>query len=382
MGRVHELTGRRFGKLLVIGKTPNQKGKTCWICDCDCGKKSVTVYTHALMRGKTSCGCDTRQKIRACYENKREDLTGKSFGYWTVIGRDKNEYDKKNHMIVKWLCKCRCGTVSSIRESLLKSGHSKSCGCYQKERASESHIQDLTGMKFGRLTVVDKVSPYISPQGAKLSKYKCKCDCGGETVVLSSHLTSGLTTSCGCYKKEIISELHSSDLIGQRFGKLTVISKIGSETHNGQARIVWNCLCDCGNSVQLNTNVLTSGNTTSCGCKQVYKGEEKIKDYLESRKINYVRQKMFDELSGLKGWKLRYDFFVPSANLLIEYQGRQHYEVVQFSNSYDKAEESFAIQQENDNLKREYAKANNIELLEIPYTEYENIENILKAKLI
>ena len=61
------------------------------------------------------------------------DLTGQRFGRWTVIksaGRD----EKGRH---KWLCKCDCGTERVIPQDRLKSGNSKSCGCLQREVASE-----------------------------------------------------------------------------------------------------------------------------------------------------------------------------------------------------------------------------------------------------
>lgn len=55
-------------------------------------------------------------------------------------------------------------------------------------------LQDLTGQKFNRLTVVK----YLSK-----SKWLCKCDCGNETIVLTGHLKSGHTKSCGCYNSEL-----------------------------------------------------------------------------------------------------------------------------------------------------------------------------------
>lgn len=61
------------------------------------------------------------------------DLTGERFGRWTVIesaGRDKNRRRR-------WLCKCDCGTERVIPEGRLKSGDSRSCGCLQREVASE-----------------------------------------------------------------------------------------------------------------------------------------------------------------------------------------------------------------------------------------------------
>lgn len=56
---------------------------------------------------------------------------------------------------------------------------------------------DLTGNKYGRLTVISKAS------GKSRTSWTCRCDCGNEITVIGSYLTTGDTTSCGCYKAEI-----------------------------------------------------------------------------------------------------------------------------------------------------------------------------------
>ncbi len=58
MGRkLIDLTGRKFGRLTVVGRSENIKGQTRWNCNCECGKKTV-VYGGALRLGTTcSCGC-------------------------------------------------------------------------------------------------------------------------------------------------------------------------------------------------------------------------------------------------------------------------------------------------------------------------------------
>lgn len=57
-----------------------------------------------------------------------------------------------------------------------------------------------------------------------------------------------------------------SDLTGEKFGRLTVLSKSYKTTKNGKRYVCWDCLCDCGNTVQVYTGSLTSGFTQSCGC--------------------------------------------------------------------------------------------------------------------
>lgn len=63
-------------------------------------------------------------------------------------------------------------------------------------------LNDLTGKRFGRLLALNREETKESPGGNKRTMWKCKCDCGKETIVWSYSLTSGKTTSCGCYQLE------------------------------------------------------------------------------------------------------------------------------------------------------------------------------------
>lgn len=61
---------------------------------------------------------------------------------------------------------------------------------------------DLTGQKFGRLTVVKRVENYVSPKGQKQAQWLCKCKCGNLIVVRCGSLRTGNNLSCGCLGKE------------------------------------------------------------------------------------------------------------------------------------------------------------------------------------
>ncbi len=65
-----------------------------------------------------------------------------------------------------------------------------------------SKLKDLTGERFGRLTVVERGKDYVSPSGRKLVKWVCRCDCGNLTEVSAAHLRQGDIVSCGCYGKQ------------------------------------------------------------------------------------------------------------------------------------------------------------------------------------
>jgi len=64
-------------------------------------------------------------------------------------------------------------------------------------------FKNLTGEKFGRLTVIKQIEDHYYPSGRHDIQYECKCDCGNIVNVLGIHLRSGHTTSCGCYRVEI-----------------------------------------------------------------------------------------------------------------------------------------------------------------------------------
>ena len=91
----------------------------------------------------------------------RENLIGQKFQMLTVIDFAPDYISPKGHRIPQWLCRCECGAEVVTRGSSLKSGHIKSCG--KKHR----RVQDMTGQKFGKLTVVSRADDYINADGTK-----------------------------------------------------------------------------------------------------------------------------------------------------------------------------------------------------------------------
>ena len=120
-------------------------------------------------------------------------------------------------------------------------------------------FQDLTGMKFGKLTVVGRDKPFILKSGRTAVMWKCKCECGNECSVSTSSLKSGNKKSCGC--------LHQLDLTGMHFGRLTALEKSNSiVSPKGKKCTIWKCQCECGNIIYARTDLLRNGKTKSCGC--------------------------------------------------------------------------------------------------------------------
>lgn len=124
------------------------------------------------------------------------------------------------------------------------------------------------GEKYGRLTILEG-----SKRVKGRLKRKCLCDCGKITFVCLSDLRNGNTSSCGCFKKELISKRLSKNLEGQRFGKLLAIERVPNI--GKQHRVYYKCKCDCGNEVLVRGTALTTGNTNSCGCYAKLKNKQR-----------------------------------------------------------------------------------------------------------
>lgn len=97
-------------------------------------------------------------------------------------------------------------------------------------------------------------------------------------------------------------------------------------------------------------------------------GEKTVRLVLEKININFIQEKRFEDCKNIRS--LPFDFYIPSLNLIIEYDGEQHYYPVF-------GEESFQNTQKNDLIKNDYCAKNGILLLRIPYWEMKNIENII-----
>ena len=118
-------------------------------------------------------------------------------------------------------------------------------------------------------------------------------------------------------------------------------------------------------------------------CKNNYKGEKTIKEFLEKHNIEFITQYSVKELyyKNIKN-KLKYDFYLPSLNICIEYDGRQHFEPVDFANKGKEwALEQFELTKIRDNIKNKYCEDKDIKLIRIPYWEIDSIEEILKHEI-
>ncbi len=125
-------------------------------------------------------------------ERKLIDLTGKKYGRLTVICESERKDNRR-----QWLCQCSCGETAIVSMGNLtnKNRPTRSCGCLQKETAGKSGVVDFSGLRFGKLTVLERIE---NKKGVAVTRWLCECDCGNRRIVYKAQLTNGEATSCGC----------------------------------------------------------------------------------------------------------------------------------------------------------------------------------------
>lgn len=148
--------------------------------------------------------------------------------------------------------------------------------------------EDLTGRKFGKLTVLERVG-----NRNKQVTWKCRCDCGKITTASTRSLKDGLKKSCGCLRKM---RINRKDLTGKKFGRLTVLYP--QQVLSRRGTVIWRCRCSCGKEVDVASDDLGAGNNRSCGCLKI-----------ESQKMIRERLNVTDGtcIEWLEGRKMRQD---------------------------------------------------------------------------
>lgn len=288
-----------------------------------------------------------------------KNLIGQRFGKLTVLDRAQSKVDKSGRKRTMWSCQCDCGSDAVVVSAdYLKRSECPSCGCEAKKNKIEKNRVNCIGEKFGRLTILDII------WDNKRSEAICKCDCGNDYIGVKSDIVSGHTKSCGCLWHETISAVNTKDWTG--FISDYGVEFLNQDHMNKSGQWIWKCRCGCCGSIFTALPAkINNGHITSCGCRIQSAGEEYIKGLLEEFNINYVSQYTFTDCKST--YVLRFDFAIFYNNVLIgliEYDGQQHFEPIDFFGGKD----GFEKTKERDKIKNTYCQSHDIPLLRIPYT--------------
>lgn len=190
--------------------------------------------------------------------------------------------------------------------------------------------------------------------------------CDKEFLNEINKITQGNTKSCGCG--------FQSNHVGEVYPYYKVIEKTDKRRTK---HVIYKCLCNCGNYFEVPSNLI--GKTWSCGCLQS-KGEAKLKYIFQQNNIQYESQKQYDSCA-CNGNKLRFDFYLPKYNILLEYDGSLHFGYQESEQSWNN-KEKFEETQIRDNIKDEWCIQNKIHLIRIAYTNFKIMDNNFIKKCI
>lgn len=324
-------------------------------CECKkCGNKWETEARN-LLRGN---GCPVCNKSNPKLTTEQYKIQLKKINPNIIV---VGEYTGNGNKIT---CKCKiCGYEWYPFASTIKSGH----GCPNckalKDRLSKEEFKNRVRENNPNFEILGE---YQNQE----TKIKVRClRCDTELLVSPQGLMKGKDVCKSCYRKSL---LISNEEYKIRLKENNPYVAYVEEYKGIDEKIDVKCLI-CGNVWKCTPARVLNG--TGCPLCCLSKGEKEIAKILTKHNIIYVQQKKYKGLIGLGYGALSYDFYLPTYNLLIEYQGKQH----EMPIDYFDGEVGFKTRQEHDCRKKQYAKEHNIQLLEIWYNE--NIEQKLKETL-
>lgn len=273
----------------------------------------------------------------------------------TVLGEYKN-----NRTRVDVMCNV-CGNTFSPKASSLYMGH----GCpYCSGRVGKTTEQFIDEMS--------EKNPNVKILGKyKNSKTKIETlcnECGHLWMPTPNTLLSGE----GCPRCSGLMKKTQEEFVEEMRIKHPTITVIGEYINN---RTKVKCFCNECKTYFFSAPHTMLSNGNGCSNCTTSRGENRIKEWLNDNGYKYNTQHIFEDCKDVR--VLPFDFYIPSYNVAIEYDGIQHFEPKDFFGG----EESFNKLKEHDSIKSNYCVENNIRLLRIPYYRYDEIESILKNEL-
>ena len=222
----------------------------------------------------------------------------------------------------------------------------KGGGSVSKKKTHEEYVKELVEVNPN----IEVIERYI---GARIKIFhRCKI-CNYEWTATPDKILRG----CGCPKCAGNMKLTHEEYVEKVKDVNPNIEVLGKYI-NSSTKILHRCKIDGYEWYARPYNILNGRGCPKCKSS---KGEKAISIWLKEKGILYESQKIFEDCKNT--FSLPFDFYLPKYNICIEFQGRQHYEPIE----YFGGEKSFETQILRDNIKKDYCKNNGILLFEIPY---------------
>lgn len=344
------------------------------------GKFHQTPSSHLQGHGCKKCGIDSSTKL------SRHSI-GDFIKMSRKIHRNKYDYSHANYVNsdTKIIIECkRHGQFSQTPTNHLVGGGCKKCGCELRGISLRNTTDDF--IRMSRKIHGDKYDYSRVNYHTAIDKVEIICKYHKKHFFQSpnSHLNGAGCPKCAIDKNRLLRVKTTSQIISEfiaihgdkyDYSRVVYINAIKKVCIKCQTHGYFYQSPD----KHLRRNECPKCNTSS--------GESKIIKFLIDNKVKYEFQKMFDDCINPrdinKVGRLKFDFYIPDKNLLIEYDGEQHFKSgANIKGRHKVTEKELEESNYRDNIKTDYANKKNITLLRIKYTDFNKIDNILADKLI
>ncbi len=352
--------------------------------------KDEYVDTHSLLKYVCPHHPDTIQEISAksflynnarcklCAIERNSDLMRFDFSFVKTLFTDKNylllDNDYINsHTLMRYVCLHHPDKVQTISVNSLRQG--QGCKYCAKEYLAKALRLDFEFVK----EQYNKADFELIEEEYKNVETPMKCICRKHPDCIQHipyvRIQQG-QYGCKYCKQEKISESLRLDI---NFVKQQFINSgrtpLFDEYKNNRELLPYECIEHPGKINYISYDRLSKV-SQCCSEGREYSGEKRIRKFMESKGVEFMPQKIFE--GCVFKHLLKFDFYLSNYNVVVEYQGQGHYYPVCFGGiSIERANKNFEEQLIRDEIKREYCKNNNIDLLEIPYFLFDEIEDIL-----
>lgn len=273
----------------------------------------------------------------------------------TVLGEYKN-----NRTRVDVMCNV-CGNTFSPKALSLYMGHGCPYCAGTVGKTTEQFVDEMS-VKNPNVKILGKYRNSKS----KIETQCLRCD------YIWTPTPNTLLKGEGCPKCSGLMRKTQDEFVREMAEKHPTVTVIGEYVNN---RTKVKCFCNECETYFFSAPHTMLSNGNGCPNCTTSRGENRIKEWLKNKAIDFKPQHIFDDCKDVR--VLPFDFYIPSHNLAIEYDGIQHFEPKDFFGGI----ESFNTLKKHDSIKDSYCKENNIRLLRIPYYSYDNIDTILDNEL-
>lgn len=331
---------------------------------CACGRITKREPAQMLL-GYTKCPYCSQNRIT--FKDFKEKLHNirPNISLITIID-DNNFIGKRNK--VEYICECGEKDIKPM-ESLLNGVRCPKCTKIKTGKMSrKTHEQYV------------KEVHLINPEVEILSNYdggenpiKFKCVCGN--IDYKNQARELTRKRCCCSKCNKSAKKNTQKFISE-MNEINPNIIITGEYVNAETPISY--ICECGNEHKSSPSLLLMGHR--CGHCNMSKSEYITKEYLEDRNIEYSYDYKFDDCLYKK--QLKFDFYLPYYKTCVELDGEHHYRPVRFKGiDEQRALEKHLYTKSLDEIKNNYCIEQKINLIRIPYWDFDNIEQILDESL-